>query len=337
MFALRKLSPGLLLVFALTFTALLLATQFGLARYGLSPLSLAIMLGALLGNTLPQVSSGSRQAGLRFTQKTLLRTGVALYGFNLSVQQIVQVGSAGIGIDVLMVCSTLLIGWFVGTRLLGLDRETALLTAAGSAICGAAAVVATVPALGENDEHIVEKTATAVATVVLFGTVAMLLYPLLYAGFGGSRTGFGIYIGSTVHEVAQVVAIGNWLGDDVARTAVIIKMIRVMLLVPFLLSVSVLSRGEGQARGTITVPWFALAFVACAGLNSLAVLPDTLLLFLRQTGMICLAAAMGALGLDTTFARLRQTGLKTFILGLVLFCHLILTGGLIAYWYTTVH
>jgi len=337
MLAFRTVSPGLLLVFLLTLIAMLLSAQFGLARYGLSPLSLAIVLGAFLGNALPHLTSGSRQAGLRFTQKTLLRIGVALYGFNLSFQQIIQVGGAGIGIDVLMVCSTLLIGWFVGTRLLGLDRETALLTAAGSAICGAAAVVATVPALGDNDERIVEKTATAVATVVLFGTAAMFLYPLLYAGLGGSRTGFGIYIGSTVHEVAQVVAIGNWLGDDVARTAVIVKMIRVMLLVPFLLSVSALSRGTGQARGTITMPWFALGFVACAGLNSLMLLPGALLLALRQVGLVCLVAAMGALGLDTTFARLRQTGLKTFILGLILFCHLVLTGGFIAYWYTAIH
>jgi uncharacterized integral membrane protein (TIGR00698 family) len=320
-----------MLVFLLTSTAMLLVQQFGLARYGLSPLTLAIVFGAALGNFVPHLSAGSRQAGLHLTQKTILRAGVALYGFNLSFQQIVEVGSAGIGIDLLMVCSTLLLGWFVGTRLLGMDRDTVLLTAAGSAICGAAAVIATVPILPPEDEKIVDKTATAVATVVLFGTLAMFIYPLLYAWIGGSRTGFGIYIGSTVHEVAQVVAIGNILGEDVAGTAVIVKMIRVMLLVPFLLAASAMFRREGGRRSAITVPWFALVFVVFAGINSLHFLPESTVHLLREIGLICLTAAMGALGLDTTFARVRQTGVRSLLLGAILFAHLVLTGGAIGY------
>lgn len=329
---LRNLLPGLSLVALLTAGAVLLAQAFGLARYGLSPLTLAIVLGAVCGNSLPQLTAGSRQAGLRFTQKTLLRTGVALYGFNLSLQQIAQVGTRGVGIDLIMVCSTLLVGWFVGTRLLGLDRETVLLTSAGSAFCGAAAVVATVPVLPAQDQGRVDQTATAVATVVLFGTLAMVLYPMLYAWSGASRSGFGLFIGSTVHEVAQVVAIGNLLGDEVARTAVIAKMIRVMLLVPFLLIASTFLRNQDGKRSTINVPWFALIFVACAGINSLSILPKTLVQTLSQLGMICLAAAMAALGLDTTVARLQRTGSRAFVLGLILFVHLIFGGALVNAW-----
>lgn len=328
---LRNLTPGLILVFLLTSIAMLLAQHLGLARYGMSPLTLAIIFGATLGNLVPHLTAGSRQAGLRLTQKTILRAGVALYGFNLSFQQIVAVGSVGIGVDLLMVCSTLLLGWLVGTRLLGMDRDTVLLTAAGSAICGAAAVVATVPILQAEDEKIVDKTATAVATVVLFGTLAMFIYPLLYIWIGGSRTDFGIYIGSTVHEVAQVVAIGNILGDDVAKTAVIVKMIRVMLLVPFLLAASAMLRREGRGRGAIAMPWFAVVFVAFAGINSLHFLPESTVHLLREIGLICLTAAMGALGLDTTFARIRQTGIRSFLLGAILFAHLVLTGGVIGY------
>lgn len=329
---LRNLLPGLGLVVLLTASAVLLAQAFGLARYGLSPLTLAIVLGAVFGNALPQLAAGTCQGGLRFTQKTVLRTGVALYGFNLSLQQIAQVGATGIGIDLLVVCSTLLVGWLVGTRLLGLDRETVLLTSAGSAFCGAAAVVATVPVLPANDPKRVDQTATAVATVVLFGTLAMFLYPMVYAWTGASRSGFGLFIGSTVHEVAQVVAIGNLLGNEAASTAVIVKMIRIMLLVPFLLITSAVLRGKGKVPGAISVPWFALVFVAFAGINSLPILPDALVQGLRQLGMICLAAAMAALGLDTTVARLRQTGSRTFLLGLILFAHLVLGGGLINYW-----
>ncbi|MFT3849648.1 MAG: YeiH family protein [Propionivibrio sp.] len=331
---LRKFTPGLTLVLLLTTAAVLLTRYFDLARHGVSSLTLAIVFGTLLGNLAPRLPGGPREAGLRLTQKTILRAGVALYGFNLSFQQIVEVGSAGIGIDLLMVCSTLLLGWSVGTRLLGMDRDTVLLTSAGSAICGAAAIVATVPVLRAEDERIVEKTATAVATVVLFGTLAMFLYPWLYAWLGGSRTGFGIYIGSTVHEVAQVVAIGNILGDDVARTAVIVKMIRVMLLVPFLLAASALlhrDRRAGGRRERITVPWFAVIFVAFAGLNSLHLLAEPVVRLLREVGVICLTAAMGTLGLDTTFARVRQAGLRSVLLGTILFAHLVLTGGLIGY------
>lgn len=332
MHTIRNLLPGLSLILALSAAALLLARQLGLAHYGLSPLTLSIVLGALLGNALPQLGQGSRTAGLHFTQKVLLRTGVALYGFNLSVQQIAQVGGTAIGVDLFMACTTLLIGWLVGCRILGLDRETVLLTAAGSAFCGAAAVVATAPVLQADARAIAAKTAPAVATVVLFGTLAMLLYPLLYAWTGAQPTGFGLYIGATVHEVAQVVAIGNMLGDEIASTAVIVKMIRVMLLVPFLLLASAMLRGKGRQAGPVSVPWFAVMFIVFAGINSLQLLPETMVQILRQTGIACLTAAMGALGLDTTFARLRQTGTRVFILGLILFAHLVLTGGVLAYW-----
>ncbi|MDE2585697.1 MAG: putative sulfate exporter family transporter, partial [Betaproteobacteria bacterium] len=258
----------------------------------------------------------------------------ALYGFNLSLQQIIQVGSSGLWVDLLLVGSTLLMGWFVGTRLLGLDRETVLLTAAGSAICGAAAVVATVPVLKVDEEVVAEKTAVAVATVVLFGTLAMFLYPLLFSWFGAGHLDFGIYVGSTVHEVAQVVAIGNALGSDVAHHAVIVKMIRVMLLVPFLLLLGAFvarRAGDGQ-RGPMTVPWFAVIFVALAGVNSLHVLPEPVVGGLRLIGILLLTAAMAALGVETTLKRMGRAGIRPLLLGAGLFAHLVLVGGLINWW-----
>lgn len=331
---LYRYGPGLLLISFLTVIALFLAQYGNLAHYGLSPLTLSILFGVLLGNIRPKLPQGVCQSGLRLSQKNLLRIGVALYGFNLSVQQIAQVGRIGIGVDILMVVSTLAIGWWIGTRLLGLDRETALLTSAGSAICGAAAIVATAPVLSDDGdmERVVDKTATAVATVVLFGTLSMVLYPVLYSAFASGHSGFGIYVGSTVHEVAQVVAIGNIIGHGVAGPAVIVKMIRVMLLVPFLLLMSGLSKNSRGARGRIVIPWFAVMFVVFAGVNSLGILPDALVQALRQGAVILLTAAMGALGLDTTFHRLRQTGLRAFLLGLCLFVHLVAVGGLLNYW-----
>ena len=332
----RQWIPGLALAAAISVAALGLAQGAGLVRYGASSLTLAILIGAVLSNGWPALAQGARRAGLGLAQRNLLRAGVALYGFNLSWQQIVAVGSAGLLADVLLVASTLALGCFIGIRLLGLDRETALLTAAGSAICGAAAVVATVPVLRLDEARTAEKTAVAVGTVVLFGTLAMGLYPLLYTWIGPQHLDFGRYVGSTVHEVAQVVAIGDALGPEVARGAVVVKMIRVLLLVPFLLLLGayLARRGGAEAEGAsrrspVAVPWFAVAFILLAGVNSLQLLPEGAVAALRQCGMVLLTAAMAALGLETTLARMGRAGLRPLLLGAALFVHLVLGGGLL--------
>lgn len=322
--------PGLSLILLLSAAAFGLA-QVGLVQhYGLGPLTLAILFGTLLGNARPALGEARFRPGLHLAQRHCLRAGVALYGFNLSVQQIVQVGTTGILIDLMVVVSTLALGYFVGRRLLGMDRATVLLASAGSAICGAAAVLATVPMLREEEHSVAAKSAVAVATVVLFGTLAMFLYPAIYAWIGPQHFDFGIYVGSTVHEVAQVVAIGGTLGESVQQSAVIAKMIRVLLLVPVLLTLGWLLAGKaGDGRQqTPPIPWFALAFIALAGINSLHLLPEPLVEQLRLLGILLLTAAMAALGIDTTFSRMRQAGLRPLLLGGLLFLHLIFIGGL---------
>lgn len=325
---------GLTLVATLAIGAIGGVKLLGLSRFGISSLTLAIVAGALVSNVFPAVASGKWHPGVRFAQRNLLRIGVALYGFNLSLQQIADVGARGILIDVAMIISTIGIGWFVGTRILRLDPETTLLTAVGSAICGAAAVVATAPILRMEEKKEAETTAAAVATVILYGTSAIFAYPLLHTWLFSSQPGFGTYIGSTVHEVAQVVAIGNLIGEDTEHAAVIVKMIRVLLLVPFLLAVSgmVRKRGTGKAHHGLTIPWFAIAFLVIAGINSLRLIPDSIVDSIRLIGTGCLTMAMAALGIDTNLSRLRRTGLKVFALGLLLFLHLIVVGGVMNFW-----
>ena len=189
--------------------------------------------------------------------------------------------------------------------------------------------------LASVDERAAEKSTVAVATVVLFGTLAMILYPVIYAWVGGGHFDFGIFVGSTVHEVAQVVAIGSTLGGDIAGNAVIAKMIRVMLLVPFLLTLGLVLRGRGvsgaenKPQAKLPIPWFALAFVAMAGVNSLQILPAQVVDALRMAGMLLLTAAMASLGIDTTLARMRQASIQPLLLGGGLFLHLIIIGGLV--------
>jgi len=173
--------------------------------------------------------------------------------------------------------------------------------------------------------------------VVVFGTLAMFLYPALYAlvqshgWLAMDARQYGLFTGATVHEVAQVVAAGRAVNEAAADTAVITKMVRVMLLAPFLVALSLwLARGgKASADGSkarIVVPWFAFGFVAVAGFNSLHLLPAGLQAGLVQLDTVLLAMAMAALGLTTHVSALRQAGLKPLLLALILFAWLLFGG-----------
>ncbi len=329
--AARRFGPGLAIVVVISALAMLLARVPAFAALGLSALTIAILVGALLGNIAHRaLANPAAQPGLEFAQKTLLRIGVALYGLNLSLQQILEVGPAAIAADLFIVTSTIFVGWWVGFRWLKMDRDTVLLASAGSGICGAAAVVATEAVLGAAPH----KTSAAVGQVVLFGSLAMLVYPLLFSVLGIARAPFGIYVGSTVHEVAQVVAIGKTIGGVTAENAVIVKMIRVMMLAPFLIVLGRFAPRETQPTRTATaprLPAFAIAFIVIAIVHPYLGLPARVLASLRALDIVLLAAAMAALGLDTTIAKLRLAGRDALVLGAILFGYLVVGGG-IANW-----
>ncbi|MCF7200843.1 YeiH family protein [Pseudomonas oligotrophica] len=316
---------GLLLCGALGAGGYLLAALPGMGAIGLGPLVWALLLGMLTGN-LPGAGTRAARArpGLQFATRWLLRGGIVLFGLSLTLQQIAALGPRILLLDALVVGTVMLVGYRVGTRLLGLDRDTALLTCAGSAICGAAAVLATESTIRARPAA----TAMAVATVVLFGSLAMLGYPALYPLSGLDEGLFGIYIGATVHEVAQVVAAGDAVGPAALDNALIVKLVRVMLLVPFLLIVGRCWRARGEAdspAGRLTIPWFALGFLAMVALNSLAELPPALHRALIVAGQLGMTMAMAALGYETRLARLAELGLRPFLLALGLFG--LLSGG----------
>ena len=321
--------PGLLFALLLGLAGLGLAKLPAFAQLQLSALTIAIVLGMLFGNLVGARLPAQITPGIAFSQRTLLRAGVVLYGLRISFQQIAAIGPGALLLDVAIVASTLGLGVWIGRRWLGLDRDTALLTACGSAICGAAAVLATERLLKPEPS----KVAIAVASVVLFGTLNIFLYPQLYPHLGLTPVDFGVYAGATVHEVAQVVAVGNAIGPEATDTAVIVKLTRVLLLVPFLFLLGGWqARQGGGARGAVSVPWFALAFVGVCALNSLITLPPTLRGWLLDFDTLLLATAMGALGLETRFARLRALGPKPLLLALCLFGWLSIGG----YWLTRV-
>ena len=326
----RVLTPGLILVAALAGVAALLAQSALLLSWGLSTLTLAIFLGMLVGNTaLPRLGAAVGP-GIDFARSRLLRLGIVLFGFRISLADVSAVGTPGLLLAVAVVAITFGCALWLGTRWLGLDRDTAMLIGAGSAICGAAAVMATQSVLRAPERC----TSVAVATVVVFGTLSMVLYPLIHPLLGLTPQQFGIYAGATIHEVAQVVAVGAALGQpDAANAAVIEKMLRVVLLAPFLLLLALGLRGSrgGAARAASGgaqpshFPWFALAFLAIVALHSTGWVPEALVPNLVDLASLLLAAGMVAIGLRTSVGSLRAAGLQPIKLAALLF--VLLTAG----------
>lgn len=298
-----------------------------------SPLIIGIVLGMIYANSLRNHLPETWTPGIQYCSKKILRLGIILYGFRLTFQDVVAVGIAGVAVDLIIVTVTILGGVWIG-RLLKMDRDIALLTSIGSGICGAAAVLGAEATMQTKPY----KTAVAVATVVIFGTIAMFLYPVAY------RSGIleldpaqmGIFSGSTLHEVAHAVGAGNAMGEEIAGVSIIVKMIRVMLLVPVLLILGwwaasrVKKPSEGNQKRKVAVPWFAFGFLAVIGFNSLDLLPVSVVGWINEFDTFLLTMSMAALGAETSFDKFKKAGAKPFVLAFCLFLWLMAGGWLMA-------
>lgn len=303
---------------------------------GVSPLTLAIVLGMAAGNSPLNRHTAALGDAVLFAKGTLLRLGIVFYGFRITVPQLLYAGWPALLADVCVVAGTFVLALYLGRRL-RLDADTAALVGAGSAICGAAAVLAAQPVLKAKEADV----GVAVATVVVFGTLAMFVYPLMAAALlphdapAAAWFGWGIYTGATVHEVAQVAAAGAAVNPVTADVAVITKMIRVLLLAPFLLLLPRLMRrfnGSTDAGGSgASVPWFALGFIAAAVFNSFIPLPAALHGGILQADTFLLTLAMCALGFSTRWQRVHQAGMRPLLLAALLAIWLLIGGGAISY------
>lgn len=306
---------------------------------GLSSLTLAILIGMVLGNTVYPNLAERLSVGVAFAKGQILRLAIMFYGFKLTLTQVSSVGLSAVMSDALVLTSTFLITYWIGTRWLKVDKQTTLLIGSGASICGAAAVIAAEPVV-KAEAH---KVTIAVATVVVFGTVAMLLYPFLYhLGWLQpwlNAQQYGIYTGSTIHEVAQVVVAGNAVSPEVGDTAVVTKMIRVMMLAPFLLILSfALTKGSSDNGKKpsfmnrvqqVKVPWFAFIFIAIVLLHTWVPMTASFERSMVMLDDVLLTMAMFALGLTTHLGAIKQAGVKPLILGAIMFAWLIVGGGLI--------
>ena len=309
-----------------------------------------IILGMLYANSLRNKLPETWVPGIKFCTKQILRAGIVLYGFRLTLTQVAAVGLPAVVIDTIIVAGTIFLGVWLG-KLLKMDKDTSLMTATGSAICGAAAVLGAEPVV-KCEGH---KTAIAVSTVVIFGTISMFLYPILYrAGMLDALgdTGVAIYTGSTLHEVAHVAGAGNAMDPTdtlgIAGTATITKMIRVMMLAPVLVIMSFALAGRKKAaaeggttqKSKITIPWFAFGFIGIICLNSLlqylfgvdSVKEIPLNGAIEYIDTFMLTMAMTALGTDTSMEKFKQAGAKPFLLAGLLYIWLLGGGYLLTKW-----
>ena len=306
---------------------------------GLSSLTLAILIGMVLGNTIYPNLAERLNVGVAFAKGQILRLAIIFYGFKLTLTQVSSVGLSAVMSDALVLTSTFLLTYWIGTRWLKVDKQTTLLIGSGASICGAAAVIAAEPVV-KAEAH---KVTIAVATVVVFGTMAMLLYPFLYhLGWLQpwlNAQQYGIYTGSTIHEVAQVVVAGNAVSSEMGDTAVVTKMIRVMMLAPFLLILSfALTKGSsdhGEKTSfmnrvqQVKVPWFAFIFIAIVLLHTWVPMTASFEHSMVMLDDVLLTMAMFALGLTTHLGAIKQAGVKPLVLGAIMFAWLIVGGGLI--------
>ncbi len=307
---------------------------------GLSPLVIGIVMGIFYANTLHNQTPDAWQSGITFSGKKILRFAIVLYGFRITFQQIAEVGMDGFLVSLIMLTSTLIIGSWVGTKIFGMEKDTSILTASGAAVCGAAAVLATEPVL-KAEEY---KTAIAVSMVVLFGTISMFLYPVLYTTMIEHATGFlhmtarefGIYVGGTIHEVAQVVAVPASVPGaptEMADAAVIVKMTRVIMIAPMLIVLGLYlawdakkAGGERNEKTKLVIPWFAVYFIMVAGFNSFHLIPQNIVDVINEIDTFLLTMAMTALGMGTIFSKFKGLGLAPIYTALTMFVWLVVGG-----------
>ena len=328
-----KLIPGLVVTFSLAVVATFLSNlDIIKSTVNFSPLIIAILLGIIIGNFIrfPE----SFKPGIIFSLKKILRVAIVFLGFRLTLQEVASVGLEGLIVDTIMLVGTFLLGVWISRKIFGLDSQMSYLIASGSSICGASAVLATAPVVKAEMHH----AAMAVATVTIFGTIAMFIYPVVYkAGLllDFNDILYGLWTGATVHEVAQVVAAGFAVSLDAGNTATIAKLTRVMMLAPLLIALSFYlakkhaTHGAGVTLRDIPIPWFVFGFIAMVIINSTHVIPKNIVSGINVIDSFLLTVAMGAMGIETNINKIKGVGMKPIYSAFIIFLFLFF-GGIIA-------
>jgi len=323
---LRSLGPGLVIAGMVALAASWLAEHYA------TPV---MLFALLLGIAVNFLSKDERcRPGLDFASRTVLRLGVALLGARITLEQIQSLGGGAIVLTAGAVVLTILCGVLLA-RITGLPRNFGLLTGGSVAICGASAALAIASVLPRGPDHERDTIMTVVAVTAL-STIAMVLYPVLAAAIGFDEHTTGIFLGATIHDVAQVVGAGYSVSTQAGDTATIVKLFRVALLLPVVLVISfMLQRSRaavlaGEERSAL-LPSFLVGFALLVLVNSLGWLPASVAGVLQEGSRWCLVVAIAALGTKTSLGDLARVGWRpvAIIVGETVFVGLLVLGGLL--------
>jgi uncharacterized integral membrane protein (TIGR00698 family) len=283
-----------------------LASTFLSDHYGAPVMLFALLIGMAFHFLHEE---GRCVAGIEFASRTVLRLGVALLGMRITFEQIGSLGVAPVAMVIVAVSTTIVFG-VVLARSLQLSRTFGVLSGGAVAICGVAAALAIASALPRTRES-ERDTIVAVVSVTALSTIAMIVYPILVAGLGFDNRHAGVFLGGTIHDVAQVVGAGYMISPESGDVATYVKMLRVAMLLPVVLAIAlVLSRQASatEKRRTPLLPMFLLAFAALVAINSTGIVPAAVGEAVNNVSRWCLVTAIAALGMKTSFKNLVAVG-----------------------------
>jgi uncharacterized integral membrane protein (TIGR00698 family) len=306
---LRDLLPGMAIVVAVAILARIVGRFLPPT---ISEVLVAVVLGLAITNTvgLPRAT----KVGVRFAVQRVLRAGIILLGARLSLGDVLGIGVQAVALVVILMAFALAFAYGVG-RLLGLPRRLALLVGVGTAVCGNSAIVATAPIIEAEEREV----SFAVATITLFGTLAVFAYPIIGMALNLSPVVFGLWSGAAINDTSQVVAAAAAYGALALSTATVVKLTRNALMAPILLGIAWWwGRGRAAARrgAASAVPLFVFGFLLVVLLRTVGVIPAPLALWMDEAARFCILVALAGVGLNTSLADLRKTGLSPLVLGL---------------------
>lgn len=296
----RSWMPGLLVA-----SLVAMASAFLGGHYKGSTLLFALLLGMAL-NFLgddPRLAPGIQVAG-----RSVLRLGVALLGLRLTFDHVASLGVGTVAALAVAVCATVAAGVLLA-RLLKVEASFGVLAGGATAICGASAALALASVLPRR-EGLDRDTTLTIVVVTTLSTAAMVVYPVFSAWMGFERTTAGLFVGATIHDVAQVVGAGYAISQEAGDAATIVKLMRVAMLMPLLLVVALWWRQPAQrgVRGAPLLPWFAVAFALLVALNSAVTVPREWQAAASTASQACLVVAIAAVGLKTSLRDVAQVG-----------------------------
>lgn len=304
----KQVLPGLFLCVMVAMSAVFVSEHYN------GP---TILYALIFGMALNYLSSEGRCIpGIQFTGKTLLRLGIALLGAKITIDQLSSLGLMPVMIAMSVVPLTIASGYISG-RLLKLDTTQSILSGSAVGICGASAALAVSTVLPAR-EHSEKELIFTVVSVTALSTIAMVAYPMIASVLKLNATESGIFLGATIHDVAQVVGAGYMISNDTGDIATFTKLLRVAMLVPVVAIISLVvarqnNRSKGQAAKLTLLPGFLVAFTCIMLFNSLGYIPAPGVKWMGEISRWCLIVAMVALGMKASLKELMSVGWRPMV------------------------